>query len=66
MERKIGEIFEFEGINVVVNESVREFNKRCKDCYFNFSNCSMIEDFVGVCSSDIRKDGKNIVFAEIK
>ena len=65
MERKIGEIFECEGVNVIVNESHKS-NKRCTDCYFNFYDCNMIEEFVGVCCSDIRKDGKNIVFTKIK
>lgn len=62
MERKIGEIFQYEGKTYQVVESIR-----CDGCAFNRSiKCSTIREPLGSCDSIKRKDHINVVFKEIK
>lgn len=62
MERKIGEIFQYEGKTYQVVESIR-----CDGCAFNRSiKCSTIREPLGSCDSIKRKDRINVVFKEIK
>lgn len=61
MERKIGEIFEFEGKTYEVIESLRNI---CDNCAFS-GECDATET-VGSCSCTSRLDGKNVIFKEIK
>lgn len=69
MERKLGEIFEYEGKRLKVEE-VTVFNG-CINCYFE-GECSLAgsffeqESIVGSCFPDIREDGKNVIFKEVK
>lgn len=61
MERKIGEIFTYDGKTYQVAESVR-----CKGCAFTRSvKCSTIRELLGSCDSIKRKDSINVVFKEI-
>lgn len=61
MERKIGEIFQYEGKTYQVVESIR-----CDGCAFNRSvKCSTIREPLGSCDSIKRKDRINVVFKEI-
>ena len=62
MERKIGEVFQYEGKTYQVVESIR-----CDGCAFNRSaKCSTIREPLGSCDSIRRKDRINVVFKEIK
>ena len=61
MERKVGEVFQYEGKTYQVVESVR-----CDSCAFNRSaKCSTIREPLGSCDPIRRKDRINVVFKEI-
>ena len=61
MERKIGEVFTYNGKTYQVVESIR-----CDGCAFNRSaKCSTIREPLGSCDSIKRKDRINVVFKEI-
>ena len=61
MERKIGEIFTYNGKTYQVVESIR-----CDGCAFNRSaKCSTIREPLGSCDPIRRKDRINVVFKEI-
>ena len=61
MERKIGEVFQYEGKTYQVVESIR-----CDGCAFNRSTkCSTIREPLGNCDPIRRKDRINVVFKEI-
>ena len=68
MERAIGEIFEFNGVKLQVED---EFKLSCERCFFDQFHCLHICDratsnFTGECISSLRSDGKNVVFVEVK
>ena len=59
MERKIGDIFTFDGKQLVVIEG------DCEDCYFlTKSYCfkSSVIDIIGECDASNRKDNEDICF----
>ena len=60
-ERKIGEIFEFEGKTLKAIESK---HYTCYDCFFNSGNCSKYN--IGYCEPKNRTDKKNIIFVEVE
>ncbi len=60
MERKLGEVFEFEGKKLKVVES-----DSCTCCYFNYACTEEDEKQLGKCLDVHREDGKNIVFKEV-
>lgn len=60
MERCIGEVFEFEGKKLKVEESK---GICCDGCYFYDKICK--ENETGVCSYDCRTDSKNVIFKDI-
>lgn len=61
MERKIGEIFTYNGkIYQVVKSDI------CTNCAFRENDCSIIRSRIGLCVSSIRFDKTNVVFKEIK
>ena len=64
MERKIGEIFEYNGewYQCVIGYS-------CNDCAFNKKECSTIVDndnSMGNCCADRRKDNKDVIFKKLE
>lgn len=60
MERKIGEIFTYNGkIYQVVKSDT------CANCAFRENDCSIIRSRIGLCVSSIRFDKTNVVFKEI-
>ena len=61
MERKIGEIFTYNGKTYQVVEV--EADEECKGCAFEFSSCCM--SFLGDCSPTHRTDGASAIFKEI-
>ena len=60
MERKLGEIFTYNGkIYQVVKSDT------CANCAFRENDCSIIRSRIGLCVSSIRFDKTNVVFKEI-
>ena len=64
MERKIGEIFKFEGewYQCIVG-------KDCKNCAFNKRKCYTVidnDDPIGDCCADRRKDNKEVIFKKLE
>ena len=62
MERKIGEIFEFESKKLQVKE---DKYRTCNDCFFNIICTDESSNIGGYCDEDCRKDGKNVIFTEV-
>ena len=61
MERKIGEVFTYNGKTYQVVEV--ESDEECKGCAFEFRGCCM--PFLGDCSPTYRTDGASAIFKEI-
>lgn len=60
MERKIGEIFTYNGkIYQVVKSDI------CANCAFIKNDCSILRSRIGLCVSSIRFDKTNVIFKEI-
>lgn len=63
MERRIGEIFEYDGKILRVKEAEEE---RCDGCLFS-NKCSCdIKWSVGLCHCGMRSDKKDVIFVEAK
>ena len=60
MERKIGEIFTYNGKTYQVIKS-----DRCIDCAFRERVCSLLKSYIGLCISNIRSDNTNVIFKEV-
>lgn len=62
-ERKIGEVFEFEGhkLKVVADTDGR----KCPKCFFYSRDCSLIRDVTGYCLKEKRIDRKSVTFVEV-
>ena len=60
-ERKVGEVFEYEGRKLKVVESGRD---DCRKCFFYYRNCKSSKDGRGACGDDFRPDKKNVIFVE--
>ncbi|WP_287677121.1 hypothetical protein [Bacteroides sp.] len=60
MERKIGEIFEFAGLMLQVEEAK---NGSCDGCYFSDKKC--FEKRTGECVDDFRSDNTDVIFKDI-
>ena len=60
-ERKIGEVFDYNGKKL----RVEEFRSDCVSCFFDGQCSKTIKETTGACGSSIRKDGKNVIFAEV-
>ena len=63
MERKIGNVFKFEGKWLKVQEG--ESLGSCEHCYFEKEDCKRFRSFIGVCTHRERNDKKGVVFVEI-
>lgn len=60
MERKLGEIFTYNGKTYQVVKS-----DICANCAFRENDCSILRSRIGLCVSSIRFDKTNVVFKEI-
>lgn len=60
MERKIGEIFTYNGKTYQVVKS-----DMCIDCAFKENECSIIRSRIGLCTTSTRSDKTDVVFKEI-
>ena len=63
MERKIGEVFEFEGKKLKVIKG----NVRCKECFFYEipCPCGVFLDIRGKCTTEGREDENNVYFVRV-
>lgn len=61
MERKVGEVFTYNGKTYQVVKS-----DICADCVFRERVCSLLKSHVGPCTSNIRSDKTSVIFKEIK
>ena len=63
-ERKVGEVFEYEGhkLKVVADTDGR----KCPKCFFYSRDCSLIRDVTGYCLKEKRIDRKSVTFMEVK
>lgn len=61
MERKIGEIFTYNGKTYQVVKS-----NMCMDCAFKENECSILRSRIGLCTTGTRSDKTDVVFKEIK
>lgn len=61
MERKIGEIFTYNGKTYQVVKS-----DMCIDCAFKENECSILKSRIGLCTTSLRSDKTDVVFKEIK
>lgn len=60
MERKIGEVFTYNGKTYKVVKS-----NMCMDCAFRDNECSILKSRIGLCTASIRSDKTDVVFKEI-
>ena len=67
MERKVGEVFDFNDVKLQVKDM--GYNASCNGCYFNGSICTNNEarsiNQTGWCLRACRTDGKHVVFVEV-
>ena len=64
-ERKVGEVFEFEGKTLKVVETI---GSTCYNCYFEVRDCDCenTRKVLGACLSETRTDNKPVIFVEVK
>ena len=61
MERKIGEVFKYNGKKYIV----KEINEGCEGCAFYY-NCIEPGSIIGNCAKTHRSDNKSVIFVEYK
>lgn len=61
MERKVGEIFTYEGKTYQVVQSIQ-----CEKCAFHGKPCVTLQSVTGSCLPEVRKDKISVMFKEIK
>ena len=66
MERQIGEIFTDNGVGLEVVEE--EDTGNCVGCHYDIQEigCTKNEKYVGSCAFCFRKDGKDVIFKQVK
>ena len=70
MERKIGEVFNLDDVVLRVEESPKY--ALCRGCYFSkrYGKYSCEDSYnsnrIGNCSEFYRRDGKKVIFVEVK
>ena len=62
-ERKVGEIFEYEGKKLKVEEKV---SSDCYGCFFDEQHILCSNKTLGYCGSEFRTDKKEVIFVEAK
>lgn len=60
MERKIGEVFTYNGKTYQVVKS-----DTCMECVFRENECSILRSRIGLCTTGARSDKTDVVFKEI-
>lgn len=68
MERKIGEIFDYEGIKLKVIEDVKTTSCVNAHCHFSYATvkCETFEKQIGSCQKKKRSDNINIHFEKVE
>ena len=61
MERKVGEVFKYNGVTLITIE-----NNSCEGCFFNDGNICTRETELIFCSAGYRNDNKNVIFKEME
>lgn len=61
MERKVGEIFDYEGKKLEVIESK---SNGCAGCFFDEQHIPCSKNTLGYCGSEFRTDKKEVIFVE--
>ena len=68
MERAVGEVFDFNGVKLQVQDA--GYKTFCNGCYFDKSKYICFDSHIpgcrGFCLGMIRNDGKNVIFVEVK
>ena len=62
MERKIGEVFELDGVKLRVEES----EPWCGGCYLFDIECADLRNIRGDCNIEHRTDKTDVIFTEVK
>ena len=62
MERKIGEIFEFEGRKI----EVKAASRACDGCFLEEKCCIDLAVLLGTCGAGDRTDKKDVIFVEVQ
>ena len=62
-ERKVGEIFEYEGKKLKVEEKV---SSDCYGCFFDEQHIPCSKNALGYCGSEFRTDKKEVIFVEVQ
>lgn len=66
-DRKINETFQYGKVKLkCVEKHCKKGYYQCKDCYFYDLFCESMVGITGNCDSELRKDGKNVIFIEDK
>lgn len=65
MERKIGEVFEYNGVRLKVVENKSTKDVYCVGCFFRES-CYLHEEVAGECVAEYRFDKTNVKFIKIE
>ena len=63
MERKVGEVFKFEGIVLKVIEL---YDPDCEGCHFQDTNCHNKKSIIGKCTSHCREDDREVMFIKVE
>lgn len=68
MERKVGEVFEHNGVKLKVREFTHADGFTCENCFFfgGIMDCMEDEQVVGDCSAFDRVDCIDVIFEEVK
>ena len=65
MDKKIGEVFEHNGVTLITIEDKN--NDGCKGCYFFNSNICIVENDQHIsCSALCRDDNKSVIFRKVE
>ena len=68
MERKVGEVFDFDGVKLRVERADDETS--CNGCYFRHTRRSCfgsgIIPYVGRCNTIARSDKESVIFVEVE
>lgn len=63
MERKIGEIFNYNG---KWYQAIEQSGKFCKDCYFYSEDGCFVQTGIGWCRHYSRNDNKSIIYKKLE
>lgn len=63
MEKKIGEVFEYNGVKLI---TIEDKNNSCKGCFFSGGTRCVAGDSEIFCSASCRDDNKNVIFKKVE